>query len=134
MGRFIIPIFLIIIFVGCNNSTEPNNDVPSVDSLRLVLKADKATGDSPLTVNFTGEIKGNAEGISGNVPDYFFFNQYGKTVIVYGLPDTTQILNRYWSEEITYPSGEYNVVLLYRGKRDNQLLELWSDTVHIRVN
>ncbi len=118
-----------IIFYGCDNSTESNTD-----SLKLVLKADKTNGSSPLTVKFSGKIDGNTEGLIGQVPDYFFFSQIGMTVIPYSIPDTSQALRIDWSSEETYPVGEYKVVLLYQGIKDGKNVNLLSDTLIIKGN
>src|SRR5690606_8208635 len=95
MYKFLIVIMSALFILSCNNSTDPNDS----DSLKLILSADKTNGSAPLTVNFSGKIEGNIEGIVGQVPDYFFFSQIGMTVIPYSIPDTTQALNNTWSSE-----------------------------------
>lgn len=131
MYKFLIVIISALFILSCNNSTDPNDS----DSLKLILSADKTNGSAPLTVNFSGKIEGNIEGIVGQVPDYFFFSQIGMTVIPYSIPDTTQALNNTWSSEKTYPSsGEFKVVLLYQGKKEGENFNLLSDTLLIKVN
>lgn len=131
MYKVLVLFFSLIALVSCENSTEPNNS----DSLRLILSSDKTNGSAPLTVKFYGKIEGNTEGIVGQVPDYFFFSQIGKTVIPYSIPDTIQAINNTWSSEKTYPSnGEFKVVLLYQGKKDGEIFKLLSDTLLIKVN
>ena len=129
MYKILLFIISALILLSCKNSTEPNSD-----SLKLVLSADKMGGTAPLTVNFTGRIEGNTEGLVGQVPDYFFFSRIGMTVIPYSIPDTSQALIPNWSSEKTYPAGEYKVVLLYQGIKDGENLNLYSDTLFIQVN
>jgi hypothetical protein len=131
MYKFLFVIISALFLLSCNNSTEPNDS----DSLKLILSADKTTGNAPLTINFSGKIEGKTEGIVGQVPDYFFFSQIGMTVIPYSIPDTSQSLVLTWSSEKTYSSsGEFKVVLLYQGKKGGENFNLLSDTLLIKVN
>ncbi len=142
MGAFIklnqntIYIFLFLLIVsaliaGCSNSTEP------VDSgeARLILTAEKFSGNAPLNVKLSAKIAGNKDGISGRVPDYILFVSPGLTMIPSAFPDTSQPLTAEWDYENTYNwKGEYKFVLLYQGIKDSSDFELWSDTLIIRVN
>lgn len=122
-------ILLIGLFLSCEETTQPIDS----NELTLVLKADKTSGTVPLTVNFTAEIKGDTTGLVGFVPDYFFFPGGGRTVIRYALPDTLQKIKT-WSNQETYNiPGTIKVVLLYQGKKNNALFDLWSDTLTIKV-
>ncbi len=68
----IISLIMLLVFLsGCSNSTEPGNS----DELRLILTADKYTGNTPLTVRLAAKIVGNTNGISGHVPDYYLLVQ-----------------------------------------------------------
>lgn len=122
-------ILLMGLFLSCEETTQPIDS----NELTLVLKADKTSGTVPLTVNFTAEIKGDTTGLVGFVPDYFFFPGGGRTVIRYALPDTLQKIKT-WSNQETYNiPGTIKVVLLYQGKKNNALFDLWSDTLTIKV-
>ena len=122
-------ILLIGLFLSCEETTQPIDS----NELRLVLKADKTSGTVPLTVNFTAEIKGDTTGLVGFVPDYFFFPGGGRTVIRYALPDTLQKIKTWSNQETYYIPGTIKVVLLYQGKKNNALFDLWSDTLTIKV-
>lgn len=117
------------LFLSCEETTQPIDS----NELRLVLKADKTSGTVPLTVNFTAEIKGDTTGLVGFVPDYFFFPGGGRTIIRYALPDTLQKIKTWSNQETYYIPGTIKVVLLYQGKKNNALFDLWSDTLTIKV-
>lgn len=128
--KYILIVFTIIIsFYACDNSTEPKSE-----TLKLVLSADKMTGVAPLTVNFSGKIEGDVQGIISQVPDYFFFSQIGQSVIPYSIPDTSKSLVATWNSTKIYPAGQYKTVLLFQGIKDNQNFNLYSDTLIIIVN
>jgi len=133
MKKFILFLSLIICFYGCDQSTETDSDQDS-DALKLVLSADKTTGSAPLSINFTGKILGNTEGLIGHVPDYLFFSDHNGTLIRYIIPDTSVALNINWNTTENYTSGEYNVVLLYQGILNGENFDLFSDTLKITVN
>lgn len=122
-------ILLIGLFLSCEETTQPIDS----NELTLVLKADKTSGTVPLTVNFTAEIKGDTTGLVGFVPDYFFFPGGGRTIIRYALPDTLQKIKTWSNQETYYIPGTIKVVLLYQGKKNNALFDLWSDTLTIKV-
>lgn len=122
-------ILLMGLFLSCEETTQPIDS----NELRLVLKADKTSGTVPLTVNFTAEIKGDTTGLVGFVPDYFFFPGGGRTIIRYALPDTLQKIKTWSNQETYYIPGTIKVVLLYQGKKNNALFDLWSDTLTIKV-
>ena len=130
MHKILFVIISSLILLSCNNTTEPKYSGP----IRLILSADKTFGMDPLTVKFSGGIIGNTEEVVGQVPDYIFFPQIGKTAIRYSIPDTSQALVTTWSDEKTYPAGEYKVVLLYQGRKDSSSFDLLSDTLLITVN
>jgi len=133
MKIFILFFCFILVFNSCDNSSEPELDSDS-ELIKLILSADKTTGIAPLTVNFSGNIKGNAEGLIGHVPDYLFFSDHNGTLIRYIIPDTSKVLNINWNTTETYTSGEYNVVLLYQGILNGENYDLFSDTLKIIVN
>ena len=121
-------IFLLAL-VACNGIIGPGSG-----ELNLILTSDKNIGRAPLTVKFQGYILGESEGVRGAVPDYTFFPKNGKTIIPYGIPDTSQEFIRYWSDEITYDfSGKYNVVLWYSGIKDGKDFLLISDSLLITI-
>lgn len=118
------------LFIACEETTQP---IVSSE-LKLVLKADKTSGTAPLNVTFIAEIKGDTTGLSGLLPDYFFFPSQGHTIIRYAIPDTLQKINTSWSRQFTYnSSGIIKAVLLYQGYKNNASIDLWSDTLTINV-
>jgi len=131
MKKFILYLPLIICIYGCDNSTE--TDLNS-DSLKLILGANKTTGFAPLTIEFTGKIVGNTEGLEGHVPDYLFYSGLDGTLIRYILPDTTKTLNTNWNVQRTYPAGEFTAYLIYQGILKGEDHALFSDTLRIIVN
>lgn len=120
---------LALVQLSCRNSTEP--DVSN--ELRLILSADKTSGISPLTINFSGNIQGNTEGLSGHLPDYVFFIKPGKTIIRYAIPDTSLSLVPSWKREEIFYKGEHKAVLLYQGIKDGKNIDIFSDTIRISV-
>ena len=130
MKKITVLIFLLLFINNCQNSTSPD----SSDTLKLILSANKTSGTAPLTVNYIAKIEGNTYGIIGSVPDYIFFSGTGKTIIKYIIPDTTQVFKNNWADEIIYnTAGEYKVVLLYQGEVNGNKLELYSDTLTVKV-
>ena len=127
----LIAIILIIsIFCSCEETTQP---IVS-NELKLILKADRTSGAAPLNVTFIAEIKGDTTGLSGLLPDYFFFPSQEHIIIRYAIPDTLQIIITSWSRQFTYNSfGTFKAVLLYQGYKNNTSFDLWSDTLIINV-
>lgn len=129
MKHLLILLIFATLFYSCDNLTEPKSD-----ALKLVLTADKVSGTSPLTVNFSTKLEGDLSGITAQVPDYFFFSQTGQTVIPYSLPDTSKSVVLTWNSTKIYTSGQYKTVLLFQGIKNNQNFNLYSDSLIINVN
>lgn len=127
MKKITAVIFALAVILGCKNDT---TEVREDDTPRLVLTADKTSGQAPLAVNFTGNFLGRIDTIQMLVPDNFFFPGTGRTLIPYALPDTTQPAKRTYTAEYTYNAGVYKAVMLLQSKNRNN----YSDTLVITVN
>ena len=122
----IILILIPISFYSCNeSSTESIED----NSLKLILSADKLTGESPLTVNFTGTFSGKIDTVQMKVPSYFMFPGTGKTVITYSLPDSIVPAEKKYNTYYVYGTGTYKAVMMVQSKFRNY----YSDTLSIVV-
>ena len=122
-----ILIYVLSVNTGCKeSSTESNED----NNPKLVLTADKTSGQSPLTVNFTGHFLGNIDTLQMLVPDCILFPGAGRTIISYALTDTFQPARQIYSTKYTYNAGTYKAVMLLQGNHK----KYYSDTLTIVVN
>ena len=125
--KIISLIFCSLLFVSCSDkATEPTEDLTP----RLVLSANRTSGQSPLTVTYTGKFLGKIDTIKMLVPDSFLFPGTGRTIISYALPDTTQPAKQTYTADYTYSAGTYKAVMLLQSKHKN----FYSDTITITVN
>ena len=113
-------------FTSCKESTtetiEDNNP-------KLVLSADKVTGNSNLSVNFTGNFTGNIDTIKMLVPSSIMFPGTGKTVIIYNLPDSTVPAKKIYNSTFNYTTGTFKAVMMVQSKYKRY----YSDTLLITV-
>jgi len=126
--KAIIAISVVLAICGCK---ENSTDIKEDNIPRLVLTADKTSGQSPLTVNFTGNFLGEIDTIKMLVPDHILYPGTGKTIIRYALSDTTQPAKQVYTETVTYNgTGTVKAVMLLQSKYK----DYFSDTLSITID
>ncbi len=118
-------IFVVLVSGGCDSQPTDNSDdrIP-----RLVLSADRLTGNSPLEVRFVGTFEGRIDTIQMKTPPFQMFSGFRNErvrSIEYGpnlLPS-----QRYYNSSETYDPGTYRAFMwLYSKNR-----QFHSDTLTI---
>jgi hypothetical protein len=99
--------------------------------VRLTLNADATSGTVPLTVNFTGSLKGPIDTLSTLVPESSLEGGYNPEEALYTpVPDTTaKARGSYQGREHYFRQGTYSAVMIVHGLHGDIL----SDTVTITV-
>jgi len=128
MKNATLTILVMTILFSCKTSTDSINS----NNIFLKLHADRTIGESPLEVNFTGNLSGNIDTLKLFYPPVVLYHGTGKTVIRYAVNDTFVYAKKTYTSKYTYNSAvadTFKAFMLLQGlNRD-----IVSDTLEIII-